>query len=249
MKISVKKGPFVKSSNSKQKIEITLLTSLIIMNLYKIIVDGVLPIFYLVSVFVPLFISSIIYDLLSKKEIKFLNYTNEIISSLIMTLLIPINANYITVLVLSFITGIVGKFFKLNEISLNLALILFLTKPSFTNYNIYIFSFILVLSMIFLILNRAIKFRITLSYILILFLSFILKPIDINALFMLLLTGVYVIPQFKSSPNTLKVQYIYGLLLGIIGVIGNYNILLISITILSIVFVYIDMINSYKLSK
>ena len=63
MKISVKKGPFVKSSNSKQKIEITLLTSLIIMNLYKIIVDGVLPIFYLVSVFVPLFISSIFYHL------------------------------------------------------------------------------------------------------------------------------------------------------------------------------------------
>lgn len=249
MKLNVKSGPFIKSNVTKQKIELTILISLIIMNLYRILVDGILPIFYLVSVFVPLFISSVIYDSISKRQIRLLNYINVIISSLITTLLIPINSNYILILILTFVTGIIGKFLKVNEISLNLSLILIFNNPTMTNYNIYIFSLLLILSIVALIKNRALKFRISLIYILVLILSFILKSIDINRIFMLLLIGVYVIPYFKSSPNTSTVQYMYGLILGIIGAFANYNVLYISITLLSIVFIYIDFYNSYLLSR
>ena len=249
MKINEKSGPFIKSNITKQKIELTILISLIIMNLYKILIDGILPIFYLASIFVPLFISNVIYDCLNKKQIKFSNYISVIISSLTTLILVPINSNYILILFLSFITGIISKFINVNEISLNLSLILTFNSAVLTNYNIYIFSILLILSIIFLIKFRALKFRICLTYILVLILTFLLRPIDISQLFMLLLIGVYVIPYFKNSPNTSTVQYIYGLILGIIGAFSNYYILYISITLLSIIFIYIDFYNSYLLSK
>ncbi len=249
MKISTKNGPFVKSNITKKKIEITILICLIVMNLYKIYLDGFIILFHLVSVFVPLFIINVIYDCYKKRKITLLNYIDVIIVSLITTLLIPLNTSYILILGLTFLTGIIGKLFKLNEISLNLSLILIFNNYINTDYNIYIFGLLLILSLIYLIKNRAIKFRISISYILILIIFFLIKKLAINELIMLLLIGVYVIPYFKSSPNTSTIQYFYGFILGIISVLSNYHITYIAITILSIIFIYIDFYNAKILSK
>ena len=91
----------------------------------------------------------------------------------------------------------------------------------FGNYNIYIFSLLLFISLLTLISNRSIKFRITISFIIFIIIKMILNSSIINIDYVLLFMSLYVIPEFKSTPNTALIQIIFGMVVGVISILIN----------------------------
>ena len=119
----------------------------------------------------------------------------------------------------------------------------------FLDYNIYIFSILLIISIIILINARAIKFRITISFIVIIIIKLLLNSIIVPSDYLLLFSSIFIIPEFKSTSNPAFVQIIFGIVIGILSLFFNIEFLFIAVIILNIIFKYISQMYSYYLAK
>ena len=119
----------------------------------------------------------------------------------------------------------------------------------FLEYNIYIFSILLINSIIMLINRRAIKFRIMLPIIILIIFKLIMaNTIEVYD-YLLLFSSVFVIPEFKTTPNPAFIQIIFGCIIGILLLFLNIELLFIIVLILNIIFKYISQLYSYYLVK
>lgn len=119
----------------------------------------------------------------------------------------------------------------------------------FGNYNIYIFTALLFVTIILLITNRSIKFRISIASIIFIIIKLVLNKSIIETDYLLLFLCIFVIPEFKSTPNTAFIQIIFGLIFGILSLFLNMELLLISVILLNIIFKYIDRNYVYYLAN
>ena len=118
-----------------------------------------------------------------------------------------------------------------------------------SDYNIYLYLIIYITMFIVLIYKRAIKFRIVLLFILISSFSYLIKGNIDNNIFILLFSSIYLISDFKSTPNSAFIQYIYGGTLGLISLFLPVDYLFIFVVIISIIFKILDRYYIYYLAK
>ena len=254
MEYIVSKAPFMRSNNNKQKILITTLIMLIPFLIYRFLINCLNSIIIFLILFVTTLIINFVFKYISKKN-QDINYYVCLIYSIITTFILPVNTSYLLLFFINMIVILLSKFYRQINIYLVTTVIIYftilLTNDSlvFLNYNIYIFAIFLIISIITLINTRAIKFRITLSFLVLFIIKLILTNTLVPVDYILLFSSIFVIPEFKSTPNPAFVQIIFGCVIGLLSLFFNIEILFISVIILNIIFKYISQIYSYYLVK
>ena len=248
MKLISSMKPHIKSNNTSFKIKLNLLIALLPILIYKIILNNNLSFIYYISIILINISILVLIDLIiKKKKFDIYNYFIPIYSLLTLYLFIPNTFSYITILLTTLIINIIYKFYnKFNPVSLLLLSLLIIDKELFVNnYNTIITSILLLVSLIYLIFTRSIKFRTVLLFILISLLSILFNDFNI----ILIIIGVYVISLHGSLPNKAVLQYIYGIILGVVALLTNSLILLIFILISSLFMHRVDLFYSLLLQK
>ena len=251
----VTNGPFIKSKNNKDKILLTNLMMLTPFLIYKFNINGLNGfVIFLVSIMSSL-ITSFLYNFINDKKNKLNNYYNEVIYSIIISLIVPINVPYLFLFFVNIVIIFLSKYLNITNIYIVACTIICFVmiftnnKLVFLNYNIYIFSILLIISLFTLINTRSIKFRITIFYLLILIIKIILSKSILDTDYLLLFMSIFVLPEFKSTPNCALIQILFGISIGILSCLFSIEYLLILICVLNIIFKYIDKIYSYYLAK
>ena len=255
MEFKISNGPFVKDSNNVQKIILTNLLTLLPFVVYRCFINGVNSIILFIISIISSILTSVLFDYVKDKKIDYKNYYKDLIFSIIVVFITPLNIPHLLIFFANIIVVLVSKFY--NEINIYaivssiLSLFMLLTNNNlvFGNYNIYIFLVLLFITLITLISNRSIKFRITISFIIFVIIKMILNNSITNIDYVLLFMSLYVIPEFKSTPNTALIQIIFGIVVGVISILINIELIFIIIIILNILFKYIDKYYSYYLAK
>lgn len=255
MEFKVGNGPFIKDSNNVQKIILTNLLTLLPFIIYRCFINGVNSIILFIISIISSVLTSILFDYVKDKKIDYKNYYKDLIFSIIVVFIIPVNTPYLLMFFANIIVVLVSKFY--NEMNIYaivgsiVCIFMLLTNNNlvFGNYNIYIFSVLLFISLLTLISNRSIKFRITISFIIFIIIKMILNSSITNIDYVLLFISIYIIPEFKSTPNTALIQIIFGITVGILSILINIELVFILILIHNILFKYIDRYYSYYLAK
>jgi len=255
MEFIVNNGPFMKSKNTKDKILLINFIMLIPFLVYRLFLNSLNSIIIFVISLISSIVTSFLYNYINNKKQKFNNYYKELIYSIIITLITPVNVSYLLLFFVSVVVIFLSKYFDMFNIYLVSATIIYLTMIltsntlQFVDYNIYIFSILILISLITLINTRSIKFRITLFCLLVVIIKLLLNQSVSGVDYLLLFSSIFVIPEFKSTPNPAFIQIVFGLLSGILSIFFNIEILFIIILILNIVFKYIDKNYAYYLAK
>jgi len=251
----VNNGPFIKDKNNIQKILLTNLFLLIPFIIYKFYIAGINSIIIFILSIISILGTSIIFDYIKYKNININKYYKDITFSIIITIILPCNTSYIVLLLVNIIVTTLSKFYDIiNIYIISSFLICLFTKFTnnnliYNNYNIYIYSLLLFISLIVLVINRSVKFRICISYILFVIIKLLFNQSISEIDYILLFMSIYVIPEFKSTPNTAFIQIIFGITIGILTIFLNIEYIFLSIIILNVVFKYIDINYSYFLAK
>jgi len=255
MKFIVNNGPFIKDKNNHQKIILTNLLLLIPFLIYRCYINGLNSIvLFVISIISSLF-SSIMFDYIKNKRLDIKNYYKDVIYSIIVVLITPLNIPYLLLFFVNIIVVLLSKFYNEINIYIITSIIVYIfmiitnNNLIYCNYNIYIYSVLLFVSLITLITNRSIKFRISVAYILFIIIKLIFNQTITQIDYILLFLCLFVIPEFKSTPNTAFIQIIFGIVIGILSMFLNLEFVFISIIILNLVFKYIDKNYAYFLAK
>ncbi len=255
MEFIVNNGPFIKDKNNAQKIILTNFLTLIPFMIYRCYIGELNSIvLFIISIVASLF-TSIIFDYIKTNKININDYYKDLIFSIIVVFITPLNIPYLLLLFVNIGVVLISKFY--NEIniytisSLVIYLFMIFTTNSlvFGNYNIFIYSFLLFVSIITLITNRSTKFRISIASIIFIIIKMLFNMSFDNIDYILLFLCLFVIPEFKSTPNTAFIQIIFGIVVGVLSMFLNIELMFISIIVLNVVFKYIDRNYAYFLAK
>lgn len=250
-------GPYIKSENNKTKIMYSILISLIPFIIYKLYLTNFKSIISLLIISIFSIITSIAFDMFKdykNYKFKFINYLYIIIIGSITYLFIPYKTPIILT-ILSIVLGIIiNKFLKnINSIFVSGLLVygyFALTNGEIINLKINILLLIIlaILSLFYLILNKSIKFRISLIFILIGLLSMFIKT-DYTNLWLLIVLGIYVVPEFYSTPTTVVASIIYSLIMSIVFIFLPIHYFVIFGIIMNILNKQLDLNIAYYLAK
>lgn len=255
MEFLVHNGPFIKDKNNVQKIILTNLLTLIPFMIYRCYINGLNSIvLFIISIVSSLF-TSILFDYIKTNKIDIKNYYKNLIFSIIVVFITPLNTTYLLLVFVNIIIVLISKFY--NEINMYTicGLIIYIymmltnNKILLGNYNIYIYSILILISLITLITNRSMKFRISIASIVFVIIKMLFSMSIDNTDYILLFLCLFVIPEFKSTPNTALIQIIFGIVFGILSMFLNIELIFISIIVLNVVFKYLDRNYVYYLVK
>jgi len=286
MEFKIKNGPFIKSDNSTMKMMYNFIIALIPLILYSFYKNGIVVFIKengnIINLFNPLIIVIIamlvclfteyIWYLITKKDKTLLYLIEEsyaIIPGIIIGLIIPNNCPIFLVILASIIASIskmicggLGKNI-LNPAVLGTFIVMVLFKSSMgdvlnfsLNFNM-ISIILIILSFIYLCINKVVKYRITLSYIFSVFIIVLIVSVSnnlnilnstIDLLFPILFFVCFVATDPITSPITYDGQIIFGIVLGILTMLFTlvipYNLgILISILIMNILNLLINNIS------
>jgi len=255
MEFIVNSGPFIKDKNNVQRIFVTNLLTLIPFMIYRCYINGLNSIvLFIVSIVSSLF-TSVIFDYIKTGKIDIKNYYKTLIFSIIIVFITPLNISYLLLFFVNIIVILLSKFYNEINIYVIAALIIYLfmllTNNNIVlgNYNIYIYFVLLFISLITLITNRSVKFRITVASILFIIIKLIINQSITEIDYLLLFLCQFVIPEFKSTPNTALIQIIFGIIIGVLSMFLNIEFVFASIIVMNLVLKYIDRTYAYYLAK
>lgn len=255
MEFIVGNGPFIKDKNNVQKIILTNLLTLIPFMIYRCYINGLNSIvLFIISIVSSLF-TSIMFDYIKTNKIDIKNYYKDLIFSIIVVFITPLNVPYLLLFFVNIGVVLLSKFYNEINIYIISAFIIYLfmiltnTNLIYGNYNIYIYSILLFISLITLITNRSMKFRISVASITFIIIKMLFSMSIYNTDYILLFLCLFVIPEFKSTPNTALMQIIFGIVVGVLSMFLNIELIFISIIVLNVAFKYIDRNYAYCLSK
>jgi len=236
-------GPYIKDINSSKKIFRNILISLIPILIYKLFLTGINGLILLLVSSITTLITNILIEYIKNTN---KNYIYSIIIGIIIFLVIPSNTPFMLIFLANIISIIIFKFIKyINPIAISSFIIYMfftITKNEIilSKYNIYILIGISIITMIYMISNKAIKFRISLVFLAINLLGFILN-LDLNFLYLIIIFGLFVIPELFSTPNLAMSQILYGLILGLLSILLPIEYFILSIIIINMLNKYIDL--------
>ena len=242
-------GPYIKDLNSSKKIYLNILIVLIPILVYKLYlteINGLLLL--LVSCITFLVINNLVEYVKDSNNYKFdiLSNLYSLIIGIITFLIVPSNTSFMLIFLSNIISMIIFKFINyINPIAISsfIAYMFFtITKNEIIipEYNLYILIGISIITMVYLISNRAIKFRISLVFLFINLIGFIVN-LDLNVLYLIIILGFFVIPELFSTPKLSMSQILCGLILGILSILLPIPYFILSILIVNILNKYIDL--------
>lgn len=225
--------------------------------------------FYVLNIIVCILASVItesLYGYINKKKDVYYKKTYNIIPSILLSLSLPINVNILLVILSSVITTLIKIYmsnYKINPILIGL-LILNIFNINNTIFNIdinntldIIFVILFIITFIYLAITRTIKYKITISYFLFLFIITYVIGNYFNYSLMhivesvlngsILFLSIYVITYTYKTPTTTIGCVLYSLFGAIITVLlrmFNYNGIIISFIIMSLFTAVFDKIGS-----
>lgn len=251
-------GPYIKSENNNDKIIYNILISLIPFIIYKIYLTNLTSIISLFITIISSVLISIIFDAFKNSQsykFNFKNYIYPVIIGTIIYLFIPSNTPLFLIILSTIIGTSINSFFKNVNPVLIASLIIYayflITNNNIIklDINIFILIGISIISLGYLILNRSVKFRISLVFILLSLLSLLIVKIDYNNVYLLIILGLYIIPELYSTPNTAMAGILYALMASITFMILPMPIFLIFGIIMNILNRYLDLNVAFYLVK
>ena len=251
-------GPYIKSQNNNEKIIYNLLISLVPFVIYRIYLTNIESIISLFIIIIVSVLANIIFDTLKNLQnykFRFKNYLYPIIIGTVIYLFIPYNTPLFLTVLATLVGIIINKLFKNINPVLITSLIIYayflITNNNIIklDFNIFILIGISILSLGYLILNRSLKFRISLVFILLSLLSLLITEIDYNNIYLLIILGIYIIPELYSTPNTAMAGILYALMVSIMFIILPMPIFLIFGIIMNILNRYLDLNVAFYLVK
>ena len=223
--------------------------------IYRCYLNGLNSIIIYIVSLISSLLTSVLYNYIISKKNKINIYYRELIYSIIITFILPINTPYLLLFFVNIVVILLSKYIDMVNIYLipttlvYFVILLMNNTLHFLNYNIYFFSLMLIMSLFTLIDTRSTKFRISLFYILMIIIKLLISQTILPIDYLLLFSGVFVIPEFKSTPNTAFIQIIFAVLIGIISIICSIEYFFVLVLILNIIFKHIDKYYSYFLAK
>ena len=223
--------------------------------IYRCYVNGVNSIvLFIISIVSSLF-TSVMFDYIKNNKIDFKNYYKDLIFSIVIVIITPLNTPYLLLFFANIIVMLISKFY--NEINIYaitgfiIYLFMILTNNviELADYNIYIYALLLFISLITLITNRSIKFRISVASTVFVITKIVFNQTITEIDYILLFLCLYVIPELKSTPNTALIQIIFGVVIGVLSMFLNLEFVFISVIILNLIFKYIDKNYAYYLAR
>lgn len=236
-------GPYIKDLNNSKKIFRNILISLIPLLIYKLFLTGINGLILLLVSSITTLTTNILIEYIKNTN---KNYIYSVIIGIIIFLVMPSNTPFMLIFLTNIISIIIFKFVNfINPIAISsfITYIFFIvTKNEFIlpEYNIYILIGISIITLIYLIVNKAIKFRISLAFLLINLLGFIMN-LELNGLYLIIVFGLFVIPELFSTPNLAMSQILCGLILGILSILLPIEYFILSIIIINFLNKYIDL--------
>lgn len=255
MEFLVHNGPFIKDKNNIQKIILTNLLTLIPFVIYRCCINGLNSIILFTISILSSLLTSMMFDYIKTNKIDIKNYYKDLIFSIIIVLITPLNTSYLLLLFVNVMVVLISKFYNeiniyaISSLIIYMFMILTNNRLMLGNYNIYIYSILLLFSLITLITNRSIKFRISIASIIFIIIKMIFNSTIIEIDYLLLFLCLFVIPEFKSTPNTALIQIIFGIVFGILSIFFNVEFIFILIIILNLLFKHLDRNYVCYLSK
>lgn len=254
------KGPFIKSPNSSEKIVKSIIIALIPLIIFKVIHTGLLPylnsqanlylmlspILNIIITTITIIITAYIYHLITPSQSNASSLIKEpknILMGLILGLIIPSTTPLYLIIIASIITSITEslshKFHRylFNPIIVGMIPIIILTNyqitvPQSIEITSIILSIVYLIIFIYLCYKQAIKWQITLSYIItiILAITFITLTNHFSITYLinhiisssLIFSAIFLATDSLTSPTTKYARIIYGISLGIITLILYY---------------------------
>ena len=232
-KFNVIDGNYIKDKDNTNKIYNRLLYCLIIMIIFSFYKNGILPVIKgsgkLIDILritallvLPSFICLLTHYLyqIIKKDKKYSNYSSILIPGVIISLIMPINTPIYLIIIASIVTSLSKLFIKYLNPSLVGYLIIIMFLKGNNNFE-SISSLICIISFVYLIIKKAIKWRISVSYVITIFILSIVIDVNIS-LNLLLFSAIFIATDSPTSPITNYGQIIGGIILGIITIIIRY---------------------------
>lgn len=253
----IEKGPYIKSTNNSNKIIYNILISTIPFIIYRFYLTKIEDIVLLLISMSFTLLTSIIYEIvLNIKEYKF-NFKNHIYSlimSIIIYLFIPYNTPLILLATSNLISTITNKLFKyinpvlVSGLIINLYFIIKDLTPLYLKMNIIILTIILLISLIYLIVTKSVKFRISIIFIIISVLSSFITKSSISNIYIIFILGIYIIPELYSSPKSAYAGYIYSIICAIMYILLPIQYFIMFLIITNIFNRYLDLPIAYYLA-
>lgn len=269
-------GPFIKNNDSTKKMMLNFLIALVPIIVFGIIKYGIIlnrsiyPLIFVLIGVVTSFITETLYSLLIQKK-KMKNINNySIFTGLFLSLIVPLDTKISLLVIATVVSSILGKMIfggfgknKVNPSLIGYLLIYLLYYLKIINISGSILgnssSLLILLSFLFLIFTKTIKWRVTVTYILtILAVNYVVGGIN-NLGFSysfhelisssLLFGAVFILTEQTSTPVTPIGQVLFGMFAGIITIIIRYltpvpQLELVSILIASLFVNYLDKVGS-----
>ena len=240
-KFIIMDGPYIQ--NSKDKTLHYIIEVLLVMIIYRLLNEGIVPYFKgsisFMEIFLPFLIvcASILlfygFFYIGKLFLKFKYKTEEcIIEGMIFGLVFPLHASILIMCISIFATVIARRFYeteKVNPLSIGLVtLLLFLKWSNFNNDLLLNINFYLCLvSILFLTYKKSLKWRIPIYFIgtyfiMTIFSSIMLGYIITFEITNLLFFSIFIVSNKKTTPITNSGQIIFSLSLAIFTFFGSY---------------------------
>ncbi len=253
MNFIVNNGPLLKSMNNTNKINFNILISLIPILMYKTIITSYINLglfFLIININIILLI---LFDYIIKsKNYKFsiYDYILPLIILFVMYLFID-NINYSNIIYIGLTNQLIlfiNRIIKsINPITIFLILYYIVLNNNIDiKYNIYMLSIIVLISTLYLIFTKSIKFRILITFLFFGLLSLLFKNINIE---LLLIMGTFVIPYFYSTPLHATSQYLYGIALALIYIFWDFKVFISIVFLLSLLIQYINLFFGIYFAK
>lgn len=244
-------GPYIKDLNNSKKIFRNILISLIPFLIYKLFLIGINGLILLLVSVITTLITNVLVEYIKGNN---KTYIYPIIIGIAIFLVIPSNTPFMLLFLNNIISILIFKFINyINPIAISS----FITYMFFTitkneiillKYNIYILIGIALIILIYLIYNNTLKFRITISFLLITIIGYILG-FDLNSLYLIIIFGLFIIPELFSTPNLAMSQIIFGLILGILYIILPIEYFLLCLIVSNSLHKYIDLNIAININK
>jgi len=230
-------GPFIRSKDTCNKMLIRLLISLIPLIIYSIYKNGMSFVLVLLISVLFTFVFDFIYSILFNK--KYLKESYSVIPGILLSLVlpssVPLYGLVIGLVALSFSKILLNKFDSniINPVLIGY-LVIFLLFTNLFNFQInsIIYFSLCVVAFLYLALTKTIKWMITISYVLVVFLiNYVIGAYFDQTLYYplfhvlngsLLFSSIYLATDSKSSTVTPLGQILQGIFLGIITVFLRY---------------------------
>lgn len=268
-KFKMKNSPYITTKNDTKSIMLNVLISLIPLIAYNIYLHGMTVAVNMISAMVVSSVIEILFMAIFNKS----NLWNRILSSyvflpgLLLTLVLPVGVSLPVILIGSAIASLVKSIYsKIGKSFINPTLVGFLVVSLLVNYHSLInmgymngtivigaltslTPLCLLIGFIYLLLTKAIKWRITVTYLLsyVIMIFFIglytglgAWPTTIYTIVNLLSGGlifasIYLATDTKTSPVSKGGQVLYGMLLGLVTVLLHYYVNLNSVECYAII--------------